>query len=71
MGILPKSVLYRVLLQRGMFTQLQLAPTTFYRMVRDNNLLDEKSVQKHRLSPFFYRSNVMTQVWSSVRWQGG
>jgi len=29
-GITPKSVLYRVLLQRGLFVRSQLAPSTFY-----------------------------------------
>jgi hypothetical protein len=33
-GVLPKSVLYRVLLQRGLFVRSQLAPTTFYRILR-------------------------------------
>ena len=40
-GVLPKSVLYRVLLKRGLCVRAQLAPKTFYRMVRDNHLLDE------------------------------
>jgi putative transposase len=49
-GIVPKSVLYRVLLQRGLFTRTQLAPTTFYRILRTHHLLDEPSIQKQRLS---------------------
>ena len=49
-GVLPKSVLYRVLLQRGFFARSQLSPTTFYRMLRDHQLLDDNAVQKHRLS---------------------
>ena len=61
-GILPKSVLYRVLLQRGMFTRSQLAPTTFYRMVRDNHLLDDKSVQKHRLS---FAMQFVNELWQA------
>ena len=61
-GILPKSVLYRVLLQRGLFTQSQLAPTTFYRMLRDNHLLDEQSVQKHRLS---FAMQFVNEMWQA------
>jgi len=61
-GVLPKSVLYRVLLQRGMFTPSQLAPTTFYRMVRDNHLLDEKSAQKHRLS---FAMQFVNELWQA------
>ena len=61
-GILPKSVLYRTLLQRGLFTQSQLAPTTFYRMVRDNHLLDEKSAQKHRLS---FAMQFANELWQA------
>jgi putative transposase len=61
-GILPKSVLYRVMLQRGLFTRSQLAPTTFYRMVRDNNLLDDQSVQKHRLS---FAMQFVNELWQA------
>lgn len=34
-GKLPKSTLYRVLIERGYFTRQQLAPTTSYRFVRE------------------------------------
>jgi len=61
-GIIPHSVLYRSMLQRGLFTRSQLAPTTFYRMVRKNNLLDEATVQKQRLSFAMLFAN---QLWQA------
>jgi transposase InsO family protein len=61
-GVIPKSVLYRVLLQRGLFVRAQLAPTTFYRMVRTHALLDERSVQKHRQS---FAMQFANQLWQA------
>jgi putative transposase len=61
-GVIPKSVLYRVLLQRGLFVRAQLAPTTFYRMVRTHQLLDDKAVQKHRLS---FAMQFANQLWQA------
>jgi transposase InsO family protein len=61
-GIIPKSVLYRAMLQRGLFTRSQLAPTTFYRMVRDNNLLDQQVADKQRLS---FAMQFANQLWQA------
>jgi transposase InsO family protein len=61
-GILPKSVIYRVLLQRGLFTRSQLAPTTFYRMVRKHHLLDDQTLQKQRLS---FAMQFANQLWQA------
>lgn len=61
-GIMPKSVLYRVLLQRGLFVRSQLAPSTFYRMVRTHQLLETESVQKHRLS---FAMQFANQLWQA------
>lgn len=61
-GVIPKSVLYRVLLQRGLFTRSQIAPTTFYRMVRTHHLLDDKAVQKQRLS---FAMQFANQLWQA------
>lgn len=61
-GVIPKSVLYRVLLQRGLFVRAQLAPTTFYRMVRTHQLLDDTAVQKHRLS---FAMQFANQLWQA------
>jgi putative transposase len=60
-GVIPKSVLYRKLLERGLFTRSQLAPTTFYRMVRVHELLkDEEKVDKLRLS---FAMPFANQLW--------
>jgi len=61
-GIIPKSVLYRTLLQRGLFVRTQLAPTTFYRMVRTYHLLDDTAVQKQRLS---FAMQFANQLWQA------
>jgi putative transposase len=61
-GLIPKSVLYRVLLQRQLFTRSQLAPTTFYRMVRKHHLLDDHAVQKQRLS---FAMQFVNQLWQA------
>lgn len=61
-GVIPRSVLYRVLLQRGLFVRSQLAPTTFYRMVRTHQLLDDTSVQKHRLS---FAMQFANELWQA------
>lgn len=61
-GVIPKSVLYRVLLQRGLLVRSQLAPTTFYRMVRTHHLLDENAVQKQRLS---FAMQFANQLWQA------
>ena len=61
-GVIPKSVLYRVLLQRGLFTRSQLAPTTFYRMLRTHHLLDDQAVQKQRLS---FAMQFANQLWQA------
>lgn len=61
-GVIPKSVLYRVLLQRNLFVRSQLAPTTFYRMLRTHQLLDDKAVQKQRLS---FAMQFANQLWQA------
>jgi transposase InsO family protein len=61
-GAIPKSVLYRVLLARGLFVRSQLAPTTFYRMVRTHSLLDQPTMQKQRLS---FAMQFANQLWQA------
>lgn len=61
-GILPKSVLYRVLLQRGLFLRSQLAPTTFYRMLRQHQLLDSETRNKERLS---FSMQFANELWQA------
>lgn len=66
-GTLPKSVLYRVLLQKNLFHRQQLAPTTFYRMVRDNHLLDEHVTQKLRQS---FAMQFANELWQADTMHG-
>lgn len=61
-GVLPKSVVYRQLLQRGLFSRSQLAPTTFYRMVREHGLFDDKTIQKQRLS---FAMQHVNELWQA------
>ena len=61
-GVIPKSVLYRVLLQRNLFVRAQLAPTTFYRMVRSHKLFDDQTLQKQRLS---FAMQFANQLWEA------
>lgn len=42
-GIIPKSTLYRRLLDKNFFQRSQLSQTSFYRMVREHNLLDDNA----------------------------
>jgi transposase InsO family protein len=50
-GQLPKSVLYLRLLEAGLFNRRQLAPTTFYRRLREHRLLDDPdTTERLRLS---------------------
>lgn len=61
-GRIPKSVLYRVMMQRGLFQRSQLAPTTFYRMVRTHRLLDGEVSKKLRLSFAMQYANELWQA---------
>jgi len=57
-GAIPKMALYRQLLKKNYFQRSQLSQTSFYRMVRENNLLDFEQTKKRRRSfamQFAYR----------------
>ncbi|NOZ51832.1 MAG: hypothetical protein GXP08_01625, partial [Gammaproteobacteria bacterium] len=57
-GTLPKMALYRQLLMKNYFQRSQLSQTSFYRMIRDNQLLDFEQSKKLRHSfamQFAYR----------------
>lgn len=43
-GKTPKMALYRRLLERNYFQRSQLSQTTFYRLLRDNDLLTQQSI---------------------------
>lgn len=49
-GVIPKMALYRQLLNHNYFARSQLSQTAFYRMVRDNDLLNNEQTQKLRQS---------------------
>lgn len=59
--ITPKSVLYRLLIKKGFFQRSQLSPTSFYRMVRENNLFDIATTKKLRLSFCMQYANELWQ----------
>lgn len=61
-GVIPKSVLYRVLLARGLFARSQMAPTTFYRIVRSHHLMSDPILQKQRLS---FAMQFANQLWQA------
>lgn len=61
-GVIPKSVLYRALLQKGLFHRTQLAPTTFYRMVREHQLLNDTVTHKLRMSFSMQYANELWQA---------
>ncbi|MBL4703970.1 MAG: transposase family protein, partial [Flavobacteriales bacterium] len=61
-GQLPKLALYRQLLEKGFFQRSQLSPTTYYRMVRDHNLLDVETTKKLRHSFAMQFANEMWQA---------
>ena len=49
-GVIPKMTLYRKLLQQNYFARSQLSQTSFYRLMRDNDLLNSEQTQKLRQS---------------------
>lgn len=57
-----KTAVYRALLKKGIFNRSQIAPTTFYRMVRENDLLSQETCNKHRLSFAMRYANEMWQA---------
>ena len=61
-GVIPRSVLYRELLRRNFFTRKQLAPTTFYRMVRENKLLEGENTDKLRRS---FSMQFANELWQA------
>jgi len=60
-GKIPKSTLYRYLLQKNYFTRKQIAPTTFYRFVRENDLLNNETVEKLRVAFAMQHANELWQ----------
>lgn len=61
-GTLPKLTLYRQLLKKNYFQRSQLSQTSFYRMVRKNNLLDFEQTQKLRRS---FAMQFANELWQA------
>lgn len=61
-GIIPKSTLYRSLMSQNFFMRSQLSQTSFYRMIKDNNLLDLNTTKKLRLSFAMQYANELWQA---------
>jgi len=61
-GIIPKSTLYRCLLKKNYFQRSQLSVTSFYRMLRENNLLDLQTTKKLRLS---FAMQFANELWQA------
>lgn len=61
-GTIPKSTLYRLLIKRGFFQRSQLSPTSFYRMVRGNDLLNTETTKQLRLS---FAMQFANELWQA------
>lgn len=61
-GTLIKSIVYRQLLERGFFTRKQLAPTTFYRIVRQHDLLNTETTNTLRQS---FAMQFANELWQA------
>lgn len=61
-GCIPKLMLYRQLLKKNYFQRSQLSQTTFYRMVRENNLLDFEKTKKLRHS---FAMKYANELWQA------
>lgn len=57
-----KSTLYRQLLRKNLITRKQLAPTTFYRIIREHDLLDQETTKQLRLSFAMQYANELWQA---------
>lgn len=63
-GVFVKSTVYNLLLNKGYFQRSQLSPTSFYRMVRENNLLNAEVTRKLRLS---FAMQYANELWQADR----
>lgn len=61
-GVIPKLTLYRQLLKKNYFQRSQLSQTSFYRMVRKNNLLQGEDNKKLRLS---FAMQFANELWQA------
>ncbi|MFS1524419.1 DDE-type integrase/transposase/recombinase [Microbulbifer sp. 2304DJ12-6] len=61
-GTIPKMALYRQLLKKNLIQRSQLSQTSFYRMVRENDLLDGEQTQKLRRS---FAMQFANELWQA------
>lgn len=61
-GIIPKSTLYRQLIKHNFFQRSQLSPTSYYRMIRENDLLNLTTTKKLRLS---FAMQFANELWQA------
>ena len=61
-GAIPKSTLYRLLIKRNYFQRSQLSPTSFYRMVREHDLLVGEQTRKLRQS---FAMQFANELWQA------
>ena len=61
-GTIPKMTLYRLLLKKNYFQRTQLSQTSFYRMVRENDLLNLETTKKLRHSFCMQFANELWQA---------
>ncbi|MCU7860667.1 MAG: DDE-type integrase/transposase/recombinase [Candidatus Thiodiazotropha sp. (ex Lucinoma kastoroae)] len=61
-GVIPKMALYRKLLEQNYFSRSQLSQTSFYRMIRDNDLLNIEQTKKLRLS---FSMQFANELWQA------
>jgi putative transposase len=61
-GTLPKMALYRQLMQKHYFQRSQLSQTSFYRMVRENTLLNLEHTKKLRHS---FAMQFANELWQA------
>lgn len=66
-GVIPKMALYRKLLKQGYFSRSQLSQTSFYRMIREHNLLDLGQSQKLRQS---FAMQFANELWQADTMHG-
>lgn len=61
-GKIPKSVVYRYLLEQRYFCRQQLSRTSFYRFIREHDLLNQEATDKLRVS--------FAMQYANELWQG-
>lgn len=66
-GVLPKMTLYRQLIARQYFQRSQLSQTSFYRLLKENDLLNSESIQKHRQS---FSMQFANELWQADTMHG-